>query len=180
MSNVRPREDHMPVEPQHGSAIVSTLAQFATNQAKTIMTTSSSWFFWAALSACFAALTAIFAKIGIQGIDSDFATLIRTAIIVFVLAAFVWYAGKWSDPRALSSKTLLFLSLSALATGASWVCYFRALQIGEASKVAPVDKFSLVLVAVFAFAFLGERPSAREWLGIGLVASGVLVLALKR
>ncbi|MGQ3685762.1 MAG: EamA family transporter [Candidatus Loosdrechtia sp.] len=144
------------------------------------MTTPSGWFFWAALSACFAALTAIFAKIGIRGIDSDFATLIRTIIIVFVLAAFVWYAGKWSDPRALSSKTLLFLSLSALATGASWVCYFRALQVGEASKVAPVDKFSLVLVAVFAFTILGERPSMREWLGIGLVASGVLVLAFKR
>lgn len=144
------------------------------------MSTSSNWFFWAALSACFAALTAIFAKIGIQGVDSDFATLIRTVIIVFVLSAFVIYAGKWSDPRALSIKTVLFLSLSALATGASWVCYFRALQIGDASKVAPVDKFSLVLVALFAFVFLGERPSAQEWLGIGLVAFGVLVLALKR
>jgi len=132
------------------------------------------------LSACFAALTAIFAKVGIQGIDSDYATLIRTVVIVVILAAFVWFGGKWSDPRTLSPKTLLFLSLSALATGASWVCYFRALQIGDASKVAPVDKFSLVLVAVFAFAFLGERPSAREWLGIGLVASGVLVLAFKR
>lgn len=145
-----------------------------------MMTTPSGWFFWAALSACFAALTAIFAKIGIQGVDSDFATLVRTVIIVFVLAAFVWYAGKWSDPRHLSPKTLAFLGLSALATGASWVCYFRALQVGEASKVAPVDKFSLVLVALFAFVFLGERPSAREWLGIGLVAAGVLVLAFKR
>ena len=143
------------------------------------MTTSGSWFYWAALSACFAALTAIFAKVGIQGIDSDFATLIRTVIIVFVLVGFVWYAGKWSDPRALSPKALLFLTLSALATGASWVCYFRALQVGQASKVAPVDKFSVVLVAVFAFAFLGERPSPREWLGIGLVAAGVVVLALK-
>ena len=141
---------------------------------------SSGWFFWAALSACFAALTAIFAKIGIQGIDSDFATLVRTVIIVFVLTAFVVYAGKWSDPRTLAPRTLLFLALSALATGASWVCYFRALQIGEASKVAPVDKFSLVLVALFAFVFLGERPSAREWSGIGLVASGVLVLAFRR
>ena len=138
------------------------------------------WFFWAALSACFAALTAIFAKIGIQGVDSDFATLIRTILIVFVLSGFVWYAGKWSDPRALSTKTLAFLSLSALATGASWVCYFRALQMGEASKVAPVDKFSLVLVAVFAFIFLGERPSPWAWFGISLVASGVLVLAFKR
>jgi len=134
----------------------------------------------AVLSACFAALTAIFAKIGIRGVDSDFATLVRTVIIVFVLAGFVVYAGKWSDPRALSGKTLLFLSLSALATGASWVCYFRALQIGEASKVAPVDKFSIVLVAVFAVVFLGERPAAREWLGIAMVAGGVLVLAFKR
>ena len=127
-----------------------------------MMSAPNGWFFWAALSACFAALTAIFAKIGIQGVDSDFATLIRTVIIVFVLGAFVWYAGKWSDPRSLSGKSLLFLSLSALATGASWVCYFRALQIGDASKVAPVDKFSLVLVAIFAVTFLGERPSARE------------------
>jgi transporter family protein len=145
-----------------------------------MLTAPSGWFFWAILSACFAALTAIFAKVGIQGVDSDFATLIRTVIIVVILAAFVGFAGKWSDPRTLSSRTLLFLSLSALATGASWLCYFRALQIGEASKVAPVDKFSLVLVAVFAFAFLGERPSAREWLGIGLVAGGVLLLAFKR
>ena len=143
------------------------------------MSTSVGWFYWAALSACFAALTAIFAKVGIQGVDSDFATLIRTVIIVFVLAGFVWYAGKWSDPRTLSPRALVFLALSALATGASWVCYFRALQVGQASKVAPVDKFSVVLVAVFAFAFLGERPSPREWLGIALVAAGVLVLALK-
>ena len=138
------------------------------------------WFFWAVLSACFAALTAIFAKIGIQGVDSDFATLIRTIIIVFLLAAFVAIAGKWSDPRTLPSRTLVFLALSALATGASWLCYFRALQIGEASKVAPVDKFSLVLVALFAVAFLGERPSLREWGGIALVTGGVLVLAFKR
>jgi transporter family protein len=144
-----------------------------------MLNTSNGWFFWAALSACFAALTAIFAKIGIQGVDSDFATLIRTVIIVFVLAAFVWYAGKWGSLRALSGRTLLFLTLSALATGASWVCYFRALQMGEASKVAPVDKFSLVLVALFAVAFLGERPAPREWLGIGLVAAGVLVLAIR-
>ena len=128
----------------------------------------------------FAALTAIFAKIGIQGVDSDLATLIRTAIIILVLAAFVWLAGKWTNPLALSAKTWLFLTLSGLATGASWVCYFRALQIGEASKVAPVDKFSLVLVAVFAFAFLGERPSVQEWLGIAMIAGGALVLALKQ
>lgn len=140
---------------------------------------SSTWVIWAILSAVFAALTAIFAKIGIQGVDSDLATLIRTAIIIIVLAAFVWFAGKWSNPFALPSRTWLFLGLSALATGASWVCYFRALQIGDASKVAPVDKFSVVLVAIFAVAFLGERPAPREWLGIALVAGGVLTLALK-
>lgn len=143
------------------------------------MTTTTNWFFWASLSAVFAALTAIFAKVGIQGVDSDLATLVRTFIILFVLSAFVGVAGKWSNPFSLSLKTWIFLSLSALATGASWVCYFRALQLGDASKVAPVDKFSLVLVAVFAFAFLGERPSIREWLGIGMVAAGVLVLAIK-
>ena len=144
------------------------------------MLTPTTWLYWALLSAVFAALTAIFAKIGIQGVDSDLATLVRTAIIIVVLAVFVWGTGKWSNPLALSSKTWLFLGLSGLATGASWVCYFRALQIGDASKVAPVDKLSLVLVAVFAFAFLGERPSMREWLGIAMVAGGVLVLALKR
>ena len=143
------------------------------------MTTPASWFYWALLSAAFAALTAIFGKIGIRGVDSDLATLVRTAIIMVVLSAFVWYAGKWSNPFKLSPKTWLFLGLSGLATGASWVCYFRALQIGDASKVAPVDKLSLVLVAVFAFTFLGERPSLREWAGIAMVASGVLVLAFK-
>lgn len=144
------------------------------------MPTTSSWLFWAFLSAVFAALTAIFAKVGVQGVDSDLATLVRTFIIVFVLGGFVWWAGKWSNPLRLSGKTWLFLGLSALATGASWVCYFRALKIGNASQVAPIDKLSLVLVALFAFLFLGERPSSQEWLGIGMVAAGVLVLALKR
>lgn len=138
------------------------------------------WFFWAALSACFAAMTAIFAKVGIKQVDSDYATLIRTLLILIVLTAFVFWTGKWSDPRNLSSKTLIFLALSALAAGASWVCYFRALQLGDASRVAPVDKFSLVLVAVFAFAFLGERPVARDWMGIALVTAGVCLLALRR
>lgn len=145
-----------------------------------MVTASAGWFYWAVLSALFAALTAIFAKVGIQGVDSDLATLVRTGIIVVVLSAFVWLTGKWSNPFALPSRTWLFLGLSGLATGASWVCYFRALQIGDASKVAPVDKLSLVLVAVFAFAFLDERPSPREWTGIAMVAGGVLLLALKR
>jgi len=139
----------------------------------------ATWFYWALLAAVFAALTAIFAKVGIQGVDADFATLIRTVIILFVLAGLVWWTGKWTHPLSLSSKTWLFLALSALATGASWVCYFRALQLGQASQVAPIDKFSVVLVALFAVIFLGERPGAREWLGIGLVAAGVITLAWK-
>lgn len=144
------------------------------------MNTAGNWFTWAALSAGFAALTAIFAKVGVEGVNADLATFVRTVIIVFVLAAFVWLTGKWSDPLSLPTRTWFFLGLSALATGASWVCYFRALQLGDASKVAPVDKFSLVLVAVFAFTFLGERPSWLEWAGIALVAAGVVVLAIGR
>ena len=139
-----------------------------------------SWLFWALLSAVFAALTAVFAKIGIRGVDSDLATLIRTAIIIVVLTAFVLLTGKWSNPLALSWKTWVFLAFSSLATGASWVCYFRALQVGEAAKVATVDKLSLVLVALCAFAFLGERPALREWAGILLVAAGVVLLASRR
>jgi bacterial/archaeal transporter family protein len=144
------------------------------------MTSATDWFFWALLSAVFAALTAIFAKIGLEGIDSDLATLIRTFVIMVGLAGFVSFAGKWSNPFDLHSKTWLFLVLSGLATGASWVCYFRALKIGDASKVAPIDKLSLLLVAVFAVIVLGERPTAREWLGILLVGAGAVILGLKR
>jgi len=144
------------------------------------METSATWFFWAVLSAVFAAMTAIFAKVGLTGVDSDLATLVRTGVIAVVLAVFVIATGKWTNPMTLPVKTLLFLLLSGLATGASWVCYFRALKMGEASKVAPVDKLSLLLVAVFAVLFLHERPSFREWLGILMVGAGVLVLALKR
>ena len=137
------------------------------------------WFVWAALSAVFAALTAVLAKVGLQGVDSDLATWVRTLVILAVLSGFLWATGRWTNPLSLPGRTWLFLGLSGLVTGASWVCYFRALKMGEASKVAPVDKFSLVLVALFAVAFLGERPSLREWGGIGLVAAGVLVLAFK-
>lgn len=144
------------------------------------MEASPNWLFWALLSAGFAALTAIFAKIGLEGVNSDFATLIRTAVILGVLAAFVGATGAWSNPFRLSPKTLTFLVASALATGASWVCYFRALQMGEASKVAPVDKLSVVLVAVFAVVFLGERPTFREWVGILMIGAGVIVLALRK
>lgn len=141
---------------------------------------ANDWFTWAILSALFAAMTAIFAKIGLKDVDSDYATLFRTFVIILVLAAFVIVAKKWRNPFTLSSHTVTFLVLSGLATGASWVCYFRALNVGEASKVAPVDKLSLVLVAIFATIFLGERPNMREWLGIVLVGVGVLILGFKR
>ena len=144
------------------------------------MTPTYDWFLWALLSAVFAALIAIFAKIGLEDVDSDLATLIRTGVIATLLAGFVFYAGKWKNPLELPSKTWLFLTLSGLATGASWVCYFRALKFGDASKVAPVDKLSLLLVAVFAFLVLHERPSIGEWLGILMVGAGVLVLAILR
>lgn len=143
------------------------------------MISINDWFTWAILSAIFAAMTAIFAKVGLEGIDSDYATLIRTFVIIAVLAIFVGLTNKWRSPLSLSPRTVGFLVLSGLATGASWVCYFRALQIGDASKVAPVDKLSLVLVAIFATAFLGERPNLREWLGIALVGIGVVVLSFK-
>lgn len=144
------------------------------------MPAASNWVVWALLSAAFAALTAIFAKLGLKGVDSDYATLVRTVVIVVTLGAFVWATGKWRNPASLSSSSLTFLVLSGLATGASWVFYFRALKVGEASRVAPVDKLSVVLVALFAVVFLGERPIPREWLGITLVAGGAILLALKR
>jgi transporter family protein len=137
------------------------------------------WIFWALLSAVFAAATTVFARIGVAGVDADLATLLRTVLILLLLATLVGVRRKWMNPALLPPRTLLFLALSALATGASWVCYFRALQIGRASQVAPVDRLSLVLVALFAFAFLGERPTAQDWLGIALVTAGVLVLTLK-
>jgi len=144
------------------------------------MPSDNNWFLWAMGSAIFAALTAILAKVGVQGVDADLATLLRTIVIFTMLTAWVYVTGKWSNPLTLSPRSLVFLVLSGLATGASWLCYFRALKIGAASKVAPVDKFSLVLVAIFAFIFLQERPSLREWSGIALVAAGVLMLALKK
>ena len=125
---------------------------------------TSNWLFWALLSAAFAALTAVFAKVGLEGVDSDLATLIRTFVIMLALGILVVVNAKWSNPLSLPTKTLVFLVLSGVATGASWVCYFRALKIGDASKVAPIDKLSVVLVAVFAVLFLGEHPSAAETL----------------
>ncbi len=143
------------------------------------MNATASWLPWALGSAAAAALTAIFAKVALRGVDPDLATLWRTAVILLVLAGFVTATGKWTSPAAWSATTWVFLVLSALATGASWICYFRALQLGDASVVAPVDKLSVVLVALFAVAFLEERPSLRDWLALGLIAGGVVLLALR-
>lgn len=138
-----------------------------------------SWQFWALMSAVFAALTAIFAKVGIHGINSDFATLIRTLVIIGALCLFLTVTGQWQRPGEVSAKSWIFLILSGLATGASWLAYFRALQIGEASRVAPIDKLSVVLVALFGAAFLGERMSAINWAGIVLIGCGVVLVALR-
>jgi transporter family protein len=139
----------------------------------------SGWLPWALLSAAFAALTAIFAKIGVANINADFATLIRTVVILCVLLALVSATGQWQTPESVSGRTWLFLVLSGLGTGASWLCYFRALQLGDAARVAPIDKLSIVLVAAFGVAFLGERLSGINWAGVALIGLGALLVALK-
>jgi bacterial/archaeal transporter family protein len=136
-----------------------------------------SWQFWALLSAGFAALTAIFAKVGIENVNSDFATFIRTIVILLALGGILAATGNFQPLDTLSSKTYLFLVLSGLATGASWIAYFRALKIGQAAQVAPVDKLSVVLVAIFGVTFLGERLSMPNWLGVGLIMAGAVLVA---
>ena len=138
-----------------------------------------SWVFWALLSAGFAALTAIFAKIGIENVNSDFATFIRTAVILLVAALSVYASGNWQQPSTVSVKTWLFLILSGAATGASWICYFRALKLGDAARVAPIDKLSVVFVSVFAVLFLGERLALPNWLGVILIACGAVLVAYR-
>ncbi|WP_313554825.1 EamA family transporter [Agrobacterium cavarae] len=138
-----------------------------------------SWQVWALLSAAFAALTAIFAKIGIENVNSDFATFIRTIVILLAAALMVYVTGNWQSPATITPRTWLFLILSGLATGASWICYFRALKIGDAARIAPIDKLSVVFVAVFAVLFLGERLSLPNWLGVVLIACGAVLVAYR-
>jgi bacterial/archaeal transporter family protein len=139
---------------------------------------TQSWLFWAVLSAAFAALTAIFAKIGVAGVNSDLATLIRTVVIILIITAIVAATGQWQPVSSISGKTWLFLALSGAATGASWLAYFRALKLGDAARVAPIDKLSIVLVAVFGVVFLGEKLGLVNWLGVAMIAGGALLLAL--
>ena len=140
----------------------------------------TSWQVWAVLSAVFAALTAIFAKVGVEDINSDLATLIRTVIVLAALSLILYATGRLTNPGPISAKSWLFLLLSGLGTGASWLCYFRALKLGPATLVAPIDKLSVVLVALFGVVFLGERPSLNGWLGIALISAGAILIVVKR
>ena len=143
------------------------------------MSAFSSWQTWAVLSAIFAALTAIFAKVGVENINSDLATFIRTIVVIVTLGFLLAVTGEFQAPGTISARTYLFLLLSGLGTGASWLCYFRALKLGEAAKVAPIDKLSVVLVAIFGVMFLGERLSAPNWVGVGLISAGALLVAYR-
>lgn len=143
------------------------------------MNLTSSWQIWAVLSALFAALTAIFAKVGVENVNSDLATFIRTIVVIVTLGFLLVVTGQFQAPDKISARTYLFLMLSGLGTGASWLCYFRALKLGEAAKVAPIDKLSVVLVAIFGVIFLGERLSAPNWLGIALIALGAILVAYR-
>ncbi|HXI84400.1 MAG TPA: EamA family transporter [Verrucomicrobiae bacterium] len=141
--------------------------------------THMSWQAWALLSAVFAALTAILAKVGVHDINSDFATFVRTIVVLLALAAILGVTGKYQRLDSVPLRSYLFLALSGLATGASWVCYFRALKLGNASLVAPIDKLSVVLVAVLGVMFLGEKLLLRNWAGIILIAIGAVLVGLR-
>jgi len=136
------------------------------------------WRTYAFGSAVFAALTAIFGKVGVTELNSDLATFIRTIVILVVSASLVWLRGEWQRPDALSAKGVTFLILSGIATGLSWLCYYRALQLAPASRVAPIDKLSVVLVVIFAVAFLGEQLTWKVGIGAALVATGALIMAI--
>jgi len=137
-----------------------------------------SWLLFALGSAVFAALTAVFGKLGVVGINSNLATLIRTVVILVMIAGIVSLRQEWAKPAGLPLHSWLFLVLSGIATGASWLCYYRALQLGPVSKVAPIDKLSVALAIVFGLMFLGERPSLPLLIGGALIVAGAMVIAL--
>lgn len=136
------------------------------------------WFVFALLSAVFAALTSILAKVGVNGVNSNLATAIRTAVVLLMAWGMVFLTNAQSGIAEISKKSWLFLILSGLATGASWLCYYRALQIGEASKVVPVDKLSVVITLVLAFLFLHENFTTKSLLGCVLIGAGTLLMVL--
>ncbi len=139
---------------------------------------SLDWKAFAALSAVFAAMTAILGKLGVAEMNSNLATFLRTLVVLAVSALLVSVRGEWQDPTRLSARGCLFLVLSGIATGLSWLCYYRALQTGPASRVAPIDKLSVVLVVMFAVLFLGERLTWKVGIGAALVAAGAILIAV--
>lgn len=136
------------------------------------------WFIFALLSAIFAALTSILAKIGIDGVNSNLATAIRTVVVVVMSWGMVFLTNTQGGISEISRKSWLFLILSGLATGASWLCYYRALQIGEASKVVPIDKLSVVITLILAFVFLHEEFTMKSLIGCALISAGTLIMVL--
>ena len=140
---------------------------------------TGNWAFWAVLSAAFAALTAIFAKIGVENVNSDFATFVRTIVVIVALAGILTFLGEWQAPSSIATRTYVFLVLSGLGTGASWLCYFHAMKLGDAARVAPIDKLSVVLVAIFGVVFLGEKLNGANWVGVAMIAGGAILVALK-
>jgi len=144
------------------------------------MSFAQPWLGWALASAAFAGLTAVFAKIGVQSVDSNQATLIRVLMLLPLVIATAATLGRWTPLSQIGGRTWMALALSAMATGASWLCYFRALQLGDAARVAPIDKLSVVLVAVFGALFLKEYLSVKNWLGVGLIAAGAILVAMRR
>lgn len=136
------------------------------------------WFVFALLSAVFAALTSILAKVGINGVNSNLATAIRTVVVVFMAWGMVFITNTQGGIANISKKSWLFLILSGLATGASWLCYYKALQLGNASKVVPVDKLSVVITLVLAFVFLNEQPGVKSIIGCVLIGAGTLLMVL--
>lgn len=141
------------------------------------MFSSHAWFWYALLSAVFAALTAIFAKIGVDKLDSDYAMLIRLLIVLCIAIALVVARGRWVNPAMIASRTWIALALSGIATGLSWMFYFRAIQAGPVSVVAPIDKLSIALVAIFAVVFLGEHLRLGQWMGLALILIGSGLIA---
>ncbi|ATV35054.1 MULTISPECIES: EamA family transporter [Fusobacterium] len=136
------------------------------------------WFIFAILSAIFAALTSILAKIGIEGVNSNLATAVRTIVVVLMAWLMVFVTGSQNGFMDISKKSWIFLILSGLATGASWLCYYKALQIGEASKVVPIDKLSIVITVALAFLFLGEQITLKTLIGCSLIVAGTFVMIL--
>ncbi|KZB99064.1 hypothetical protein AU375_04710 [Methylobacterium radiotolerans] len=136
-----------------------------------------SWRFWALAAAGFAALTAILAKVGVAGVPSDVATFVRTAVILVFAGAIVIVSGQAGGLAQVTGRSLALLILSGLATGASWLCYFRALSLGDAARVAPLDKLSVVLVAILGATLLGETLSLAAWAGVALIAAGAALVA---